>query len=84
MTSTAHIKQRGVQNRCLHAVVNELVPWDIEVVCVKENCTAYQTVTIRPHILRNDPLHLRLGGERQRGRWREVCRGADCILQLVF
>lgn len=68
----------------LHAALNELAPQDIEVVSVKENCTAYQTVTIRSHILRNDPLHLRLDGERQRERWSKVCRGADSILQLVF
>ncbi len=60
------------------------MPRDTEVVSVKENCTAYQAVTIRPHILRNDPLHLGLGGERQRERWRKVCRGADCILQPAF
>lgn len=65
-------------------MLNELAPWDTEVVSVKENCTAYQTVTIRPHIFWNDPLHLRLGGERQRERWQKVCRGADCILQRRF
>ena len=75
-------KKRGEQkSRSLHAALNEPAPRDIKVVSEKENCTAYQTVTIRPHILpKNDPLHLGLGGERQRGMWRKVCRGADCIL----
>lgn len=84
MTTAVHIKQRRLQSQGLHAVLNELAPQDIKVVSVKESCTAYQTVTIRPHILRNDPLHLRLGGERQSERWRKVWRGADCILQPVF
>ena len=71
LTAAAHIKQ------------NERAPWDAEVFSVEQNCTAHQTITLRPRILWNDPPHLRLGGEGQRGRWRRVRRGAGCVLQTV-
>lgn len=83
LTAAAHIKQEAARSWGLHAALNERAPWDTEVFSVEQNRTAYQTITIRPRVFWNDPLHLRLGGERQRGRWRRVCRGAGCILQTA-
>lgn len=66
LTAAAHIKQEAARSWGLHAALNERAPWDTEVFSVEQNRTAYQTITIRPRVFWNDPLHLRLGGERQR------------------